>query len=244
MENNRRHFITVGILIALATPLVYWVLDTVLALPIQAVEEAIAIDFLFDMHIWLIAFLFSLVLVFMLYTLVVFRQRPGEEDREGDYFHSNTRLEIIWTVVPLIFVVVFGAMGTSILRDITQPKDNEMVVDVVAFQWGWSFGYPETGVQSGEMVLPVDQPVLLSMTSNDVLHNFWVPEFRVKQDTVPGRYTYLRFTPTVEGTYRILCAELCGLSHAVMVANVRVVSEQEFTAWMGEQAGVAALSGE
>jgi cytochrome c oxidase subunit II len=236
MHNNSRHFGIAAGLVVVSTFLVYWLLDSVLRLPAQSSLESLAIDRLFDYHIWLIAFLFSLVVVFMLYALFVFRHRKGEpEDKEGEYFHSNVRLEIAWTVIPLIFVVFFSVEATRILVDITRPMPNEYVIEVEGFQWGWNFRYPETGLVTQELVLPVDQPILLEMTSLDVLHNFFVPEFRVKQDLVPGQTTRLRFTPTEVDEYRMICAELCGFNHTGMIAPVRVVSQDEFAMWVTGQ---------
>jgi cytochrome c oxidase subunit 2 len=236
MQNNTRHFGIAAGLVVVSTFVVYWLLDSVLKLPTQSSLEALEIDRLFDYHIWLIAFLFSLVVVFMLYALFVFRHRKGEpEEKEGEYFHSNVRLEIAWTIIPLIFVVFFSIEATRILADITRPSPDEYVVNVEGFQWGWNFTYPETGLVTQELVLPVDQPILLEMTSRDVLHNFWVAEFRVKQDLVPGQITRLRFTPAIEGEYKLICAELCGLNHTGMIAAVRVVPQDEFAAWVNDQ---------
>jgi cytochrome c oxidase subunit 2 len=236
MQNNTRHFGIAAGFVVLGTFLVYWLLDSVLKLPMASSLQAAEIDLLFDYHIWLIAFLFSLVIVFMLYALIVFRHRKDEpEEKEGAYFHSNVRLELAWTLIPLIFVVFFSVEATRILTNITRPDPREYVVEVEGFQWGWNFRYPETGLVTQELVLPVDQPILLEMTSRDVLHNFWVPEFRVKQDLVPGQTTRLRFTPSIEGEYSMICAELCGLNHTGMIAAVRVVPEGEFAAWMSGQ---------
>src|SRR5690554_422783 len=147
MQNNRRHFTVAAVLVAISTGLVYWLLDSVLALPIQASAEAVQIDMLFNMHVWLISFLFSLVVVFMVYALFVFRHRKGEsEDKEGEYFHGNVRLEVVWTVVPLIFVIFFSYMATVVLTEITRAAEDEYAVNVVGFQWGWRFEYPDTGL--------------------------------------------------------------------------------------------------
>lgn len=234
MQNNRRHFTVAGVLVILGTLAVYWLLDTVLVKPVQAVVEAEPIDYLFDLHLWLIAFLFSLVVVFMIYALVIFRARDGDES-EGEYFHSNTRLEIAWTVVPLVFVVFYGYLGTDILLDITSAKPDEMTVGAVGFQWGFRFEYPESDVVTQELVLPVGRPIKMELSSTDVLHDFWIPEFRVKQDMVPGKTTYLRFTPSLAGDYVLRCAELCGQSHAYMLADVRVLSQADYDAWWAEQ---------
>jgi cytochrome c oxidase subunit 2 len=236
MQNNRRHFVIAAGLVAVSTLLVYWLLDTVLKMPDQATLEALQIDRLFDYHIWLISFLFSLVVVFMLYALFVFRHRKDEdEDKEGEFFHSNVRLEVAWTLIPLIFVVFFSIEATRMLTDITRPADDEYVVNVVGFQWGWRFEYPETELVTQELVLPEDRRIRLELTADDVLHSFYVPEFRVKQDLVPGQTTHVRFTPTESGEYMLRCAELCGLNHAGMEAAVRVVPPDEFAVWINGQ---------
>ena len=181
------------------------------------------------------SFLFSLIMVLMLYSVVVFRRKPGDEE-DGPHVHGNTTLEITWTVVPLFAVVGFGIWGTAMLIDITRASPQELNIDVTAQQWAWSFAYPDNGdFWSAELVLPVDTPIALNMTSKDVLHNFWVVEFRVKQDVVPGRTVTLRVTPIEEGEFKVRCAEICGLQHAKMLANVRVVSQEEFDAWVAEK---------
>ena len=233
MQNNTRHFAVVGVLVVLATLGVYWILDTVLQFPPGAAEQAARIDALIQGHLWLIAFLFSLVVVFMIYALFVFRRRPGD-DGEGEYFHGNTTLEIAWTVLPMILVIVFVYCATVDLIALTTPKENEVIVNVEGYQWGWNFSLPNSDQISQELVLPVNQPVRMDMTSKDVLHNFWVPEFRVKQDIVPGRTTHLRFTPTIEGEYTLICSELCGLNHTGMIAKVRVVPQDEFAAFWSQ----------
>jgi cytochrome c oxidase subunit 2 len=230
-----KHFIFIAVLTALSTVGLRALFEVILALPTAASAEARPIDQLFNGHYWMIAFLFSLIMVMMLYSIFVFRRKAGDET-DGPHIHGNTALEVGWTIVPTFVVISFGVWGAVVLNDITRPKTDEMVVDVVAKQWVWSFAYPEEdGLVAGELVLPVNQPVLLKMNSEDVLHSFWVPEFRVKQDLVPGRTTQLRITPTEEGEYQLRCAEICGLSHTQMVADVRVVSETEYVAWVEER---------
>lgn len=233
MANNRRHFVIASVLIVISTFVVYWVLDAVLLKPAAAVAEAIPIDQMFDQHIWLIAFLFALVVVFMCYALIVFRARGDEGD--GEYIHGNGLLEILWTVVPCFVVVYFAWYATTMLIDITRPHPDEYVVSAEGRQWSWLFTYPESGAVTPDLVLPVDTLVRMDLTSDDVLHNFWVPEFRVKQDTVPGKITHVRFTPNLLGEYVLRCAELCGTNHSGMLATVRVVSKEEFQRWQSEQ---------
>lgn len=229
-SSDRRHFIIAGVLVVISTFLMNWLLDVALPLPVQASEESQIIDRLIGQHLLLISFLFSLVVVFMLYTIVVFRKPEGDES-EGEHFEGNTTLEIAWTVIPLLLVVIFGYIGYVDLRDVSREEPNELTVNVTAFQWDWTFEY-DGGVVSQELLLPVGQPAKMVMTSNDVNHAFWVPEFRVKQDLVRGHETVVRFTPVEVGEYTLRCAELCGLSHWSMRRTVRVVPEDEFTAWL------------
>ncbi|MDT8306040.1 MAG: cytochrome c oxidase subunit II [Anaerolineae bacterium] len=231
-----RHFAIVAVLVVVGAIGTYLLLDAIYALPPAASEEAVAIDGLFRGHFILISFLFALVLVFILYSVVVFRRRPEDpEDVEGDHFHGHTGLEIAWTIFPLVVVIVFGVWGARLLTDIIRPAEEEMTVQVSGQQWSWRFTYPEHGdFTTDELVLPVGQPVRLELTSLDVLHSFWVPEFRVKQDLVPGQVHELRITPTEEGEYKTRCAEICGTSHAYMISDVRIVSATAFDDWIQE----------
>lgn len=233
-SGDRRHFVIAGVLVVVVAVLLYLLLRSALPLPLQASAQAEQIDWLFQAHMMLISALFALVVVFMVYALVVFRRRKDDHG-EGDHFEGNTTLEIGWTVAPLLLVVIFGYLGVQTLRDVVAPQEGERIVEVEGSQWAFSFEYPETGVQSSELVLPVGEPALMNMTSRDVIHAFWVPEFRVKKDLVPGQTTELRFTPTVEGEFKLVCAEICGLTHYNMMAPVRVVSQEEFALWMDQQ---------
>ncbi len=134
----------------------------------------------------------------------------------GEHFEGNTTLEIVWTVIPLFVVLAFAYMGSYSLGEIRRVDPNAIIIKVRAQQFTWTFEYPEYGIFSKELHLPVDQQVVLKMESSDVIHSFWVPEFRVKQDVVPGRVTEYRITPTLVGNYKVRCAELCGASHAYM----------------------------
>lgn len=240
--NDRRHFIVVGVLVAIGTVLLQWLLDAALPLPVQASIESLTIDTLIGWHLWIIAFLFSLVVTFMIYAFVVFRRREGDES-EGEHFEGNTTLEILWTALPLALVVIFSFYGISTLNEVTKAEENEVVIKVSGFQWAWAFEY-ENGVQSQELMLPVNRHVRLEMNTRDVNHAFWIQEFRVKQDLLAGQTTILRFTPTMtseeymaqEGKeFKLRCAELCGLSHHSMIAPVTVVPEEQFTAWLDQQ---------
>jgi len=231
----------VGILVILMAVLTYIGLDSAGLMPLEASAQAATIDWLWDWQVGAMSFLFALIAVPMVYSLIVFRRRKGDTT-DAEHMEGNTKLEITWTVLPLFIVMAFAYLGAVNLADTRRVDPEAMVVKVTGLQWSWTFEYPPVNgltVVSDELHLPVGKQVLLRMTSNDVIHSFWVPEFRVKQDLVPGRITELRITPTLEGNYKVRCAELCGTSHAFMEKSVIVSSQAEFDAWMTEQLALA-----
>ncbi|MFZ4655783.1 MAG: cytochrome c oxidase subunit II [Caldilineaceae bacterium] len=245
-SSDIRHFYIAGVLVVIVTVLMDLLLKSALPLPVQASIEAFTIDRLIGWHLTVIAFLFALVVVFMLYAMVVFRRREGD-DSEGEHFEGNYKLEIAWTVIPLILVLIFGYIGVKDLQTITQANE-EITVKATGRQWSWAFEY-EGGVLSPDLILPVDKRVKVLLRSEDVLHSFWVPEFRVKKDLLPASAhaeseaeefpSHVYFTPNKVGEYKVECAELCGLTHYNMLAPVKVVEQDEFTVWLGtEQAKV------
>ena len=242
-----RHFVIVGILVMVAAVGTYAGLDASGLLPVAASAQAGSattagsIDWMWNLQVIAISFLFALIVVPLLYSLVVFRRKKGDT-ADAEHIEGNTPLEIAWTIVPLFLVLVFAYLGAYSLREVRRVDPQAMVVKVHAQQFSWSFEYPEYGgVVSDKLYLPMDRQVWLQMDSKDVIHSFWVPEFRVKQDVVPGRVTELRVTPTLPGEYKVRCAELCGSSHYSMENGVVVISETEFVAWAQEQQ--AALAG-
>ena len=222
-----KHAILVAVLTLITTVGLYFLFDWMFTLPTAASTQAGPIDTMFQSHFVMMALLFAFIMVIMLYSVVVFRRRPDDTE-DGPHIHGSTGLEIAWTVIPTLIVVGFGIYGWIVLNEITSEQENEMTVSVISEQWNWSFEYPVQDVRSNRLVLPVGQPVLLELQSKDVLHSFWVPEFRVKQDMVPGSTNFLRITPSVIGSYRLLCAEICGAGHAGMRADVEVVSQADF----------------
>ncbi len=181
-----KHALNVAALTLVTTVGLYFLFDWMFVRPKAASSQAGPIDTMLQSHFVMMAFLFALIMVMMIYSVVVFRRDPDDTE-DGPHVHGHTGLEIAWTVIPTLVVVGFGIYGTIVLGDITREQDNEMVVSVVGQQWSWSFEYPAQDVRSARLVLPVDQPVLLELQAEDVLHSFWVPEFRVKQDLVPGQ---------------------------------------------------------
>lgn len=237
-----RHFVIVGILIIVMAVLIYLGLDSVGLMPVEASAQAVSIDWIWNLQVISISFLFSLIIVPMAYSLIVFRRRKGDTS-DGEHFEGNTSLEITWTVLPLFAVIAFAYVGAYSLREITRVDPSAMVVQVHARQFSWTFEYPDYGIISDELHLPVDKQVVLRMDSTDVIHSFWVPEFRVKQDVVPGRVTEYRITPTLIGEYMVRCAELCGASHAYMEKPVIVSLRADFDAWVAGQQVIAQALG-
>jgi len=147
---------------------------------------------------------------------------------------DNNILEITWTVIPVILVLLMFYYGYIAYHPMDNPPKDAMQVRVTAKMWAWSFEY-EGNKQSDILVLPVNKPVNLNLRSLDVIHGLYIPDFRVKQDVVPGKENTLWFIPQIEGEYYILCSAYCGLRHSFMESKVKVVSDEEFKKWLSEQ---------
>ena len=152
---------------------------------LQGSAEADDIDTLLDVMIVLSSFVFSVVMVMMGYAIWKYRAKPGDES-DGEPIHGNTRLEIIWTLIPTIIVIFGGVYATIVLSDIEAEASDSMRVDVTAQQFAWRFDYPESGKTSTELHAPSGTQLELHLQALDVLHSFWVPEWRIKRDLVPG----------------------------------------------------------
>jgi cytochrome c oxidase subunit II len=201
----------------------------------QGSTAAGKIDTLLDVMIVLSSFVFSIVMVMLGYSVWRWRARPGDES-DGAPIHGNTRLEIAWTLIPTV-IVLFGAIYSWItLSDIEAHDADRMVVDVYGQQYQWHFNYPEQVVTSRELHVPVDRQVEFRLHALDVIHSFWVPEWRIKKDAVPGITTTAFVTPDETGDYTLVCTELCGIGHATMRAPVVVEDSQNaFDQWAGTQ---------
>ncbi len=196
------------------------------------------IDTLLDVMIVLSSFVFSVVMVMLVYAVWKWRAKPGDES-DGSPIHGNTRLEIAWTVIPTV-IVLFGAIYSWItLSNIEAHDPNRMVVDVYSQQYEWHFDYPETGTTSRELHVPVNRQIEFRMHALDVIHSFWVPEWRIKKDNVPGITTRAYITPTKTGDFTLVCTELCGIGHSTMRAPVVVESSQAaWQQWASSQAPI------
>ncbi|HEY5669043.1 MAG TPA: cytochrome c oxidase subunit II [Anaerolineales bacterium] len=240
-RNTMKHLIIAGIFVVLVTVLLIVGMDTAGLLPEQASLQAIPIDSMFDLEFKVIYFLFALIVVFMVYSIVVFRRKPGDTS-DARHVEGNTKLEVTWTLIPLVTVLTFSFLGAQSLAETQAIGDSVMEVNVIGSQWAWRFEYPDTGIVSNELRLPVGKQALLHLQSTDVIHSFWVPEFRVKQDALPGGEEFirdLRVTPTKIGEYKVRCAELCGLNHAYMEAPVIVMAEADYKDWEIAESGLS-----
>jgi cytochrome c oxidase subunit II len=214
--------------------------------PADAAKQDKPIDTLYDVLMIVSIPIFVLVITVILYSVWAFRMRPGQENEDGPPIHGNTRLEVFWTAIPAIILVSLCSYAYAVLSDVEKTHANELVVKVHAIQFAWTFEYPQSGgraIVSNQLYLPKDKPVRFDIDSKDVIHDFWVPAFRVKIDAVPGITTRLRATPTRLGTYPVVCAELCGLGHAVMRSTAHVLSPAGFDDWLASKKAPATNAG-
>jgi cytochrome c oxidase subunit II len=177
--------------------------------------------------------IFTLVTVVVVYCALRFRVSP-DDDRDGPPIHGNTKLEIVWTIVPTLLLAVMAVWAYLVLSDNEALASDRLTIDVTAQQFAWEFTNPEAGLASGDMRVPAGRQVELEMRSKDVIHDFYVPEVQVKQDVVPGITTRLIFDPERPGTYQVICAELCGVGHGVMRARLIVMEPGDYEAWVAQ----------
>ena len=211
-------------------------------LPDAASREADAIDTVYWIVAVICALIFALVAGVTIYAAWRFRAAPDDED-DGSPIHGHTGLEIGWTAIPTVLVTAMSVVSGIALIDIEDIPDKHRTIKVTAQQFAWSFEYEGLDRTEGELVLKENEPVQLVLTSKDVIHSFWVPEFRMKQDAVPGVETKTVITPTKVGQYDVICTELCGLGHAGMRSRARVLSAADYEAWLAGQDEEAAGGG-
>jgi cytochrome c oxidase subunit 2 len=232
-RDSMRHLIIAGIFVVLIMIAGFFFLRNVDLLPIAASLQAGSIDSLFGLQFAVIVGLFSLIVGLVVYSILFFRRRK-DDTTDGPHVEGNTTLEVAWTLIPLGFVLYLAYLGGVSLGKTQAADPKPLEVKVVGSQWAWRFEYPRLGIISTELILPVDKQALLELTSTDVIHSFWVPQFRVKQDALPGEgfERDLRVTPNEIGEYSVVCAELCGRQHYAMTSPVKVLSQPDFDAWV------------
>jgi cytochrome c oxidase subunit 2 len=202
-------------------------------IPEQASEQSERVDPLMWFVVWSSIVIFTLVATVIAYCAWRFRAAPGDES-DGPPIHGNTKLEIVWTVVPALLLAVMAVWAYLVLSDNEALASDRLVVNVTAQQFEWSYQYPDGSVGSGDLRVPVDRQIELRMRSEDVIHDFYVVQFRVKQDVVPGITTNLIFNPTRVGVYQVICAELCGAGHGLMRSRVIVMEQAAFENWLAQ----------
>ncbi len=250
------------LIISLVFAISFWIGFNVNLLPAEASVNAPIYDELFKI-LFIIGLIFFIgMTIAVIYSLFKFRKR-NDQIGDGIALEGNLSLEIVWTIIPSIIVLLIGLYSYNIYdrmggmkelnhnhemmssnsekiwAGISQTSDNEIAInnlsiEVSAMQFAFLFNYPKGNFISGELHVPVDQKVSMKMESKDVIHAFWVPEFRIKQDIIPGQPTILNFTPTKVGKYPIICAELCGPYHGGMRASIIVEEESDYNEWFNK----------
>jgi cytochrome c oxidase subunit II len=211
--------------------------------PAGASTHALPVDLLYIFLVVLSAVMTLAIFATILVFGIKYRRRHG---REAHQIEGSLLLEITWSVIPLgIFMVIFGWGAVIYFHQRTPPRDATEIY-VVGKQWMWKIEHPEGQREINELHVPVDKDIKLIMTSQDVIHSFFVPAFRIKQDVLPGRYTTLWFRATEPGTYHLFCTQYCGTDHSGMIGQVVVMNPADYQNWMsgGNVVGSLAQNGQ
>lgn len=208
--------------------------------PEQASDFAEKVDWLNKIVTDISVFFTVAIVGAMIYFAIKYRQRNGV-DHETPHIEGSHLLEVLWTVVPTLICIVIGTLGYIYYDEIRTPPADAMTVSVKGQKWFWEFEY-ENGKHSRDLVVPVNEPVKLLMTSSDVLHSFFIPAMRIKTDVIPGQYTYQWFRPIKTGDYQVFCTEYCGDLHSAMLARLKVLTRGEYDRWLADKSEEEALA--
>ena len=198
--------------------------------PQQASTVAKDVDALFYFLMGVSAFFALLIAVLLIFFAVRYRRRSATDRPHG--IEGALQLELLWTIIPFGLTMIMFVWSASIFVKLQRPPDNAIQVFVVGKQWMWKLQHIEGQREINELHVPVGRPVKLTMTSEDVIHSFYVPAFRIKQDVLPGRYTTTWFEATQPGTYHLFCTEYCGTQHSGMIGSVVALEPAEFATWL------------
>jgi cytochrome c oxidase subunit II len=179
---------------------------------------------------------FFVVLISALVVVFAVRYRRSRHGAVAEHIPGSWTLEVTWTAVPLAIVMTIFAVGARIYFDQGRPPAGAMEITVVGKQWMWKLQHPDGVREINDLHVARGQPVKLTMTSQDVIHSFYIPAFRVKRDVLPGRYTGLWFEATRTGAYHIFCAEYCGTKHSRMIGTIHVMEPADHEAWLASAA--------
>jgi cytochrome c oxidase subunit 2 len=198
--------------------------------PDKATEMAGDIDALYFAFLGISAFFTLLIATLVLYFAVRYKRRTNDE--VGQPEKAGMWLEVTWSVIPLCILMGMFVWGTKVYVDAYRPPSDAVEYFVTGKQWMWKFQHPEGQREINHLHVPVGQPIRLTMTSEDVIHSFFVPAFRIKADVLPGRYTSLWFKASKPGTYTLFCAEYCGAEHSRMIGSVTIMEPGDYEAWL------------
>jgi cytochrome c oxidase subunit II len=198
--------------------------------PVAGSAEARDVDLLFLATVLLSLFFASLITALLIGFAIRYRRQP--KDKPPAPIHGSHVLEIVWMTIPLILALTIFVWGAEVYFRLNRPPDDTMTVNVVGKRWMWKLQHPSGRREINELHVPLGTPVRLNMTSEDVIHSFYIPAFRVKADALPGRYTTTWFRATRPGRYHLFCAEYCGTEHSGMIGWVEVMEPEAFQAWL------------
>ena len=210
--------------------------------PEQASALASDVDHLGLFLVTVAVFFTVIIFAAIFYFSIRYRRRSEQELPQAE--HGGMALEILWTVIPFGITMVMFVWGAKLYFEESRPPDNALPIYVVGKQWMWKVEHMEGQREINELHIPVGRPVKLTMTSEDVIHSFFIPAFRTKQDVVPGKYSTEWFTPTKTGKYHLFCAEYCGTKHSGMVGWIYVMEPQDYQKWLNSNPPLSTLADE
>jgi len=209
-------------------------------LPDRASTGAGQVDALYYVLVAVTAFFSLVILVALVYSAV--RYRKGSKASRAGAKNDYLPLELLWSGIPFVIAMVIFGWSAKLFVDMRVAPADAMEIYVVGKQWMWKIQHPQGNREINELHVPVGRPVKLIMTSQDVIHSFFIPAFRIKQDVLPGRYSTEWFQATQTGTFHLFCAEYCGTSHSGMIGSVVVMEQADYEEWLGGKAGVTMAS--
>src|ERR1700720_3606921 len=208
--------------------------------PEQASSIAKSVD---ELYFFLTAVtLFFTVLIFSIIFYFMIKYRRRSPDERPKAIEGSFPLEVLWTAIPTVIVAVIFLWGSTLYFRNAEPPKGAMEIFVTGKQWMWKVEHPEGQREINELHVPLGRPVRLTMTSEDVIHSFYMPAFRVKFDVIPGRYTTAWFNPTKPGKYHLFCAEYCGTLHSGMIGWIEVLEPAEYERWLAGGTGGESLA--
>lgn len=202
-------------------------------LPTQLTHMAHSVDHLFYIILGVLTFFFVLVEALLIYFLI--RYRRTKSNQVGANVHGNTKLEVVWTLIPAVILVFMGVMSVKYVYAEQTPPANAYVINVIGHEWKWEFQYPNGVDTYNDLRVPAGKPVLFKITSGDVIHGFYIPAVRIQQDAVPGRITEFHMTADTKNigqVFDVPCDQYCGAGHPNMIAHMTVMSQSDFNTWL------------